>query len=228
MAQAKPKAPPDREQRDAAIAERARNVLIDAGAGTGKTTILVDRLVDVVAPQSGGRAVPISRIAAITFTRKAAGELRLRIRERLLGELSLVKPGTEREAPLREAIADLDTAYVGTIHSFADRLLRLRPVEAGLSPSYEIAEDDDALVQETFNILLQAVQNGTLAAELEGNPAANRAAEATQNVLDALDAALRAETWEGERRDYYGLDALVEGFVHYRDVQPSDLSPPAF
>ena len=79
---------PDQAERDAAVRERVRNVLIDAGAGTGKTAILVDRLVEMVAPTAGDAAVSIARIAAITFTRKAAGELRLRIRERLLEELA--------------------------------------------------------------------------------------------------------------------------------------------
>jgi ATP-dependent exoDNAse (exonuclease V) beta subunit len=219
---------PDQDQRDAAIAERKRNVLVDAGAGTGKTTILVDRLVEMVAPTGGDYAIPISRIAAITFTRKAAGELRLRIREKLLQALAEAKPGSERDAQLRDAIADLDTAYVGTIHSFADRLLRLRPVEAGLSPSYEIAEDDQALVRETFEVLFQAVQSGTLRAELESTDVADRADESTQSVLDALDAGLRAESRETEWHVDYGLDALVEGFIRFRDIAPPDLPPAAF
>ena len=126
---------PDQPHRDAAVAERGRNVLVDAGAGTGKTTILVDRLVEMLAPSGGGPAVPIARIAAITFTRKAAGELRLRIRARVLEALAVADPGSVREGRLREAVAGLDTTYVGTIHSFADRLLRLHPVEASLSPS---------------------------------------------------------------------------------------------
>src|SRR5918996_1857603 len=213
MASQARKLSPDQDQRDAAIAERKRNVLVDAGAGTGKTTILVDRLVEMVAPTGGNYAIPISRIAAITFTRKAAGELRLRIREKLLQALADAKPGSERDAQLRNAIADLDTAYVGTIHSFADRLLRLRPVEAGLSPSYEIAEDDQALVRETFEVLFQAVQSGTLRAELESTDVADRADESTQNVLDALDVGLRAESRETEWHVDYGLDALVEGFI---------------
>ena len=54
MARRTRNAAPDRADRDAAIAERERNVLVDAGAGTGKTTILVDRLVEMVAPGSGG------------------------------------------------------------------------------------------------------------------------------------------------------------------------------
>jgi ATP-dependent helicase/nuclease subunit A len=228
MAQSKKKAPPDQKQREAAIRERERNVLVDAGAGTGKTTILVERLVELVAPSGEGRAIPISRIAAITFTRKAAGELRLRIRERFLGELSKAKPGTEREGQLREAVAELDTAYVGTIHSFADRLLRRRPVEAELSPSYEIAEDDQALIRETFDVLLQAVQSGTLAAELSGSPLAGRAVEATQTILNALDAGLRADSLDLEFWVRYGLDELFAAFIRYRDLPPPDLPPAEF
>ena len=119
----------DQADRDAAVMERDRNVIVDAGAGTGKTTILVNRLVEMLAPATNHPAIPIGRMAAITFTRKAAGELRLHIRERLLEELVGVQPESDRDTQLRDALAGLDTAYVGTIHSFADRLLRLRPVE---------------------------------------------------------------------------------------------------
>ena len=214
---------PDQAQRDAAVAEHHRNVLVDAGAGTGKTTILVDRLVEMLAPLGTQAAVPISRIAAITFTRKAAGDLRLRIRERLLNELADVRPGSQREAQLRDALAGLDTAYVGTIHGFADRLLRLRPVEADLSPSYEIAEDQGPLVRETLQVLLQAVESGTLVAELIGANAAARADEATRTILDALAAGLQVESRETEWKVYYGLDALVEGFIRQRDIPPPDV-----
>lgn len=163
---------PDQKARDDAVTERHRNVIVDAGAGTGKTTILVDRLVEMLAPTGPHDAVPIGRIAAITFTRKAAGELRLRIRERLLEDLAEERPDSGRAQQLRDALAGLDTAYVGTIHSFADRLLRLRPVEAALSPSYEIAEDEGPLIRETFEVLMHAVESGTLAAELMGTDAA--------------------------------------------------------
>ncbi len=228
MAAKTKKAPPDQAQRDAAIKERDRNVIVNAGAGTGKTSILVSRFVEMVAPaKSAAPAVAIPRIAAITFTRKAAGELRFRIRERLLAELASVKPDSPREGQLREALAGFDTAYVGTIHSFADRLLRLQPVKASLSPSYEIAEDDEALVHETFQVLLQAVESETLAAELEGDGAAARADEATRTILDAIAAGLQAETRETEFWVYSGLDALVKGFLRQRDVPPPFDAPPA-
>ncbi|MGH8695315.1 MAG: UvrD-helicase domain-containing protein, partial [Burkholderiales bacterium] len=219
---------PDQTQRDKAIAERARNVLIDAGAGTGKTTILVDRLVEMVAPASGAPEIPIERMAAITFTRKAAGELRLRIRERLLEELAEPALSVERDVHLRAALAGLDTAYVGTIHSFADRLLRLRPVEAQLSPSYEIAEDDETLVRETFEVLLHAVQSGTLAAELTGTGAEGRAEEVTRTLLFALAVGLPAESRDTGWQVLHGLDGLVRGFIGERDVPPPDVEPAPF
>ncbi len=147
-----------------------------ASAGTGKTRRLTSRLLELYF----GGAAP-ERVLASTFTRKAAGELRLRIRERLLEELARRDLTPARDGQLREAVGGLDTAHVGTIHSFADRLLRLRPVEADLSPTYEIAEDTDALVAETVDVLLHAVQSGTLAAELDGTPAAARAEEATRS-----------------------------------------------
>jgi ATP-dependent helicase/nuclease subunit A len=216
---------PDQEQRDRAVVERDRNVLIDAGAGTGKTTILVDRLVRMIAPPDGALGVPIDRLAAITFTRKAAGELRLRIRERLLEELAAANLSADRRERLHAAVGGLDTAYVGTIHSFADRLLRLQPLEARLSPGYEIAEDDSALAHETYETLLHAIQAGTLADELAGAAAAARADEATRAVLFALNAGLRAESYEREWDTLYGLDALVGGFIGLRDVPPEE--PPA-
>ncbi|HXH81539.1 MAG TPA: UvrD-helicase domain-containing protein, partial [Candidatus Tectomicrobia bacterium] len=221
-------AAPDQAQRDAAVAERRRNVLIDAGAGTGKTTILVERLVRMLAPPDGSPAVSIDRIVAITFTRKAAGELRLRIRERLLAGLASAHPGSPTEAQLRHALAGLDTAWVGTVHSFADRLLRLRPVEAALSPSYEIAEDETPLVRETVSVLLQAVESDTLAGELDGTPAVARAAEATETVVNALGAGVRAESEEFEWGTRHGLDGLVAGLLAQRDVPPPDAEPAGF
>ena len=228
VARGRHKPAPDQAMRDAAIVERGRNVLVDAGAGTGKTAIIVDRLVEIAAPASGAPAVPIHRLAAITFTRKAAGELRLRIRERLLEELAEPGVGAERRSRLRDALAGLDTAHVGTIHSFADRLLRLRPVEAALSPSYEIVEDDEPLVRETFEVLLHGIENGTLAAELAGTAAAERADEVTRTVLFALGVGLPAESRETAWQTLYGLNGLVAGFVRLRDVPPPDILPAAF
>jgi ATP-dependent helicase/nuclease subunit A len=205
------------------------NVLVDAGSGTGKTTLLVNRLVEMVAP-ADDRApeVPLQRIAAVTFTRKAAGELRLRVRERLLADLARGPSATRRER-LARALAAADTAFIGTIHGFADRLLRRKPVEAGLSPSYEVVEDADALCRETFEVLLRAAEAGRLPAELEGTACPpERAEEAQAHLRCALDAEVPAETKSYAWSERHGLDSLVAGFILHRDVPPPDARPAPF
>src|SRR5439155_4811732 len=88
-------------------------------------------------------------------------------------------------------------------------------------------EDDQLLIRETFDVLLRAVQSGTLAAEVQGSAVAERAGEATQTVLDALAAGLRADSLDLEFLVRYGLDELVAGFIRFRDIPPPNLAPPA-
>ena len=213
---------PDQAQRDGAIAERRRNVIVDAGAGTGKTTLVVSRLVELVAPTDGSEPLALGRIAAVTFTRRAAGELKLRVRERLLSELAARGDGPRRRM-LLDALGVLDTAYIGTIHSFADRLLRMRPMEARLSPAYDIAEDTDALVRETFLRLVQGAETGTLADALSGHPAADLAVQTEETVLDALEAGIPSESKEGEFWTKEGLDGLVAALIGSRDVRHGEV-----
>ena len=216
---------PDQDQRDAAVRARGVNVMVDAGAGTGKTTLLVDRLVQLVAPDDDGPSLPLERVAAITFTRKAAGELKLRIRQALLEELARAGLGPLRGRRLSAALGALDTAHVGTVHAFADRLLRLRPVEAHLPPTYDVVEDDSELVAETYAVLLQAVEAGTLADELDGAIPRADAQAAQAAFVDALRAGVRAERRVLPWGEIPGLDCLVEALVRTRDVRPR--VPPA-
>jgi ATP-dependent helicase/nuclease subunit A len=222
--------PVDQDQRTAAVFERERNVVIQAGAGTGKTSTLVRRLVQLVAPDRPDcDAEPLSmrRIAAITFTRRAAGELSLRIREELLKGLTDPDVTDQRRDLLRGALAELDTAYVGTIHSFADRLLRMKPAESRLSPKYEVVDDEEELFDETYQLLLRGVEQGTLANSLAGSGVEGMADEATQTVTDALRGGIRAETREMVYTSMFGLDALVAGFIGHRDVPPVQNEAPA-
>ncbi len=210
--------PADTEARALAIAERRRNVLIDAGAGTGKTTLLVERLVELVAPHDDGPALTLERIAAITFTRRAAGELRLRVRARLIEGLSARDLSSVRRARLRGALSFVDTAYIGTIHSFADRLLRMRPSSARLDPSYEVVDDRESLVADTARLLLHGASRGTLVQRLGTTMTADAIEEAAATIVDALDVGLRAVRRETEYWIDHGLDSLVRGFVEHRDV----------
>ena len=218
-------APADAVARRLAVAERARNVVLDAGAGTGKTTILVERLIQLVAPADDGPAFAFDRIAAITFTRRAAGELRLRVRGRLIEELATEGISAERRARLRAALSTADTAYIGTIHSFADRLLRMRPSAARLSPSYEVVDDREALVAETARLLLHGAARGTLAQRLQDRVVPELLREATETIGDALQSGLRAVRRQTEFWIDHGLDSLVRGFVDHRDVDAPHPDP---
>jgi ATP-dependent helicase/nuclease subunit A len=101
-------------------------VIVEAAAGTGKTTELVARILNVLAT---GRA-HIDQIVAVTFTEKAAGELKLRIRQEL--ETARQRAGDATiHANLTDAIQRLEEAHVSTIHGFCADLLRERPVERG-------------------------------------------------------------------------------------------------
>jgi len=214
----------DDEDRARGIGERERNVIVDASAGTGKTSLVVDRLVELVAPRDGRAAIPIDRLAAITFTRKAAGELRLRTRQRLLETLATLPPEAPRAVPLRHALGGIDTAHIGTIHGFADRLLRKWPAQARLDPRYELDEHGDRLAGECFDVLVHAAETRTLEELLRGSAAAERADEAIATLLDAQRAGLRLRSLETEHWTYQGLDNLVAGFVLHRDIDTPELA----
>jgi ATP-dependent exoDNAse (exonuclease V) beta subunit len=214
------KPPPDFEERTKAIRERAQNVIVDAGAGTGKTTLLVARLLHLIAPDDDALAFPLERLAAITFTRKAAGELKLRLRDKLLYEASRADLTAVRQQRLSSALDALDTASIGTVHSFADRLLRLRPIDARLSPAYDIAEDPGPLIDEMFQ--------GLLADAAHGGGASGTEAEALETVRLFQAAGLLVHTEETEWAERLGLDAFVRDVIETRDrsVVVPDLSPP--
>lgn len=136
-----PPPPPDQAARTRALTELDTNFLVEAGAGSGKTTLLAGRMAALVV--SGVRT---SQLAAVTFTRKAAGELRERFQLAL--EIALkearAKADAERAALVQSALDGIDEAFLGTIHSFCARLLRERPLEAGLDPHFREVEPDEA------------------------------------------------------------------------------------
>jgi len=126
----------DEEARRRIEADLDTSFLVEAGAGSGKTTSLVARMIALV---ETGKA-EVRRMAAITFTNKAAAELRGRFRMKLEQRLRDAKDETTKER-LSLALRQVPEGFVGTIHAFCGRLLRERPMEAGLDP--EFAEMDE-------------------------------------------------------------------------------------
>jgi ATP-dependent helicase/nuclease subunit A len=117
------------EQQAAAIAARGQ-VFVSAGAGTGKTTVLVERFVEAVCE----RGIDVESMLVITYTERAAGELRGRIRARL------------HELGRHDLARSLDGAWISTIHGFCLRLLKSHPFAAGLDPRFRVLDDSQGRV----------------------------------------------------------------------------------
>ena len=133
------------EQQAAAIEARGQ-VFVSAGAGTGKTTVLVERFVRAVCDEG----LDVESLLVITYTERAAGELRARIRARL-GELGR-----------HDLARSLDGAWISTIHGFCLRLLKAHPFEAGIDPRFRVLDDSQGRVVrgEAFERALTAFCSG--------------------------------------------------------------------
>jgi ATP-dependent exoDNAse (exonuclease V) beta subunit len=134
------------EQRRA-IERRDGPLLVRAGAGTGKTSVLVERFVEAVVEDE----VPVEGILAITFTEKAATEMKERVRARL------VERGRRSEARAAEA------AWISTIHRFCARVLRAHALSAGIDPEYRVLDELESqrLAIDAFDRALEALLAGS-------------------------------------------------------------------
>jgi ATP-dependent exoDNAse (exonuclease V) beta subunit len=130
---------PDAEARRAIAEDLDDTLIVEAAAGTGKTTELVNRILRVLAT---GRATMVE-IVAVTFTEKAAGELKLRLREKL-EEQRAGAPTDQIRNRLELALETLEEAHVNTIHGFCAELLRERPVEARVDPLFTVLTEPQA------------------------------------------------------------------------------------
>src|SRR6266545_4226809 len=168
------------DQQSAAVEHRDRDIFLRAGAGTGKTTVLVDRFCAAALDPEGG----VERILAFTFTERAADQLRRRVREELIARAR--EASGERLEALREAQAATDRAWISTIHGFCRRLLASHPVALGLDPRFRVLDEPEAsrLAYAAFDDALEAFLG-------EGDPerprlvAALRAASLRDIVLGA-------------------------------------------
>jgi ATP-dependent helicase/nuclease subunit A len=149
------------DSQDRLLAETTwdRNVVVIAGAGTGKTTILVNRMLNLLLREP--HPLAITEIVALTFTNKAATEMKQRLRAQLL---RLTKQSDELIGTFmaryhlsaeqigeraRTALEQIEKSQIGTVHSFAAHLLRLYPLESAVDPLFQ--EDDGSQFMELFH-----------------------------------------------------------------------------
>ena len=152
--------PVDWEARSTIVERLDETLFVEASAGTGKTTSLVERVVNLIA--SG--TTTLDRIAAITFTEAAAAELRDRVRQRLEQAADDGRNDEMEQLRCRQGTADLDQASIRTLHSFASQLLYERPLEAGLPPGFETTDEIAAGIKfnEAWNAWLDEALEGSL------------------------------------------------------------------
>src|SRR5574340_191588 len=160
--------PIDDVTRELAVSEQDRNIVVTAGAGTGKTTLLVKRILHLLLGHKRFQIEesPIRKVVAMTFTEKAASDMKIR----LIGELEKIVSviggnasedekqkveeflahirdtyrvtHSEIECRARKSLEDMDKAIIGTIHSFAAYIMRLYPIESGVVPGFVVDEGD--------------------------------------------------------------------------------------
>ncbi|MCL6625657.1 MAG: helicase-exonuclease AddAB subunit AddA [Alicyclobacillus shizuokensis] len=139
-----------------AIEGRGHNLLVSAGAGSGKTSVLVERVVRRVA---GENPVDIDRLLIVTFTEAAAAEMRNRIATRLEQLLEEARSGREQGAVRRlsRQLLLLDQAQVSTLHSFCLEIVRRNFLTLGMEPSFRMLDEDEAAIlrREQFEQLLE-------------------------------------------------------------------------
>lgn len=175
-----------------AVDSRADRIVISAGAGSGKTRVLVQRFVDrVLEQEAAGRPFPIRSVLLITFTDKAAGELTERVRRAFL---DAGHPALARE---------VDNAWISTIHGFCARIVRRHALELGVDPAFAVLADPytglsrTAAFESAASVCLRTSTSADVIAELveEG------VADLRKTVLDGFD---RARS-KGARIDATGI-----------------------
>jgi ATP-dependent helicase/nuclease subunit A len=192
----------DQSARDRIMADLDRNLLVEAGAGSGKTHEMARRMARGIATG----VYQVENMSAVTFTRKAAAELRgrfqLALEQELLGNVQLAA-ASDRVARIRNALSNLERFFAGTIHSFCAHLLRERPVEAGVSPGFtELDEVADGLLRK------QSWRDFLTAAKASGDP----------TVTELRDAGIKPKD----------LDSAFETVCLYEEVEfpPGDAVRP--
>jgi ATP-dependent helicase/nuclease subunit A len=217
--------PQDLEVRRGLLADLDANLLVEAGAGSGKTSCLSARMLRLIAREQG----ELERVVAITFTRKAASEMRQRVQEGLEAAVSQgawLNAAQELEAipeawrpGLEKALNRLERLRISTVHSFCTRLLQSYPLEAGVDPDFITLEEDEeagVLGQSLRQHLAGHEQDGSLVARLnlwqveKGFAAYCRGLEPDLQLVQAQPDMFSGQQGKRElERAWQGLQALL-------------------
>ncbi len=187
---------PDAEARRAIREELHVTLVVEAAAGTGKTTELVGRILALLLTGT----TTLSRVVAVTFTEKAAGEMKLRLRSEIERARNAPRTTPIERSRLDGALEELEASHIGTIHGFCAELLRQRPVEARVDPLFETLDEEarDRLFDEAFERWFQSM----LAAPPEGVRRVLRRRNAGRDSSGPKDVLRRAGLSLVDQRDF--------------------------
>ena len=203
--------PKDQKSRDLCAVPGAYNVIVEAGAGTGKTTILIARLCYLIL----GKNIPIDKIIALTFTEKAASEIKIRLllkMQQILADIEndptaitlrarFNKTNEELQKNIQTAFELAERAQISTIHGFCLQILRRYPLEAGLAPDARV--DDGLLAQNIFDKQWSVFLEHELARD-------SRSAPAWKELLEAVHL---------DDIKNFARSLLTPGFEHYHPLK---------
>jgi ATP-dependent helicase/nuclease subunit A len=193
-------APIDQQARARARSEHGTSFVLEAGAGTGKTTLLVDRVEALV---RSGRA-RLDEIAAVTFTENAAATMKLRLRERLERARADARADEVERERAAAALEVLERSAISTIHALCGAILGERPLECGVAPGFRVADETET------DRLFQEAWEEWLADRLTGGDSV---------IVDALDYEIPLEPAIG-RYERSSLRGLARTLLEERDLEP--------
>ncbi len=193
-------APVDQEARQRARRDHATSFVLEAGAGTGKTTLLIDRIESLIL---SGHAT-LEEIAAVTFTENAATTLKLRLRERLEQARAEARGPAEERERAAGALEVIERAQVSTIHALCGAILQERPLECGVAPGFRMADE-----AETDRLFAEAWREWLDSRLVHGDPV----------LAEALDRSIPLEGVGG-----YGERTSLRGSISLKSVRVSTLA----
>ena len=230
----------------AAIQTQGRALMVEAGAGTGKTWVLVQRFLHLLETHP---TWPLESLVAITFTEKAAREMRTRLRQAIEAKAAAA-PADKRWATRRRT---LDNLQVSTIHGFCARVLRENALAAGLDPYFQVLDEEQAalLKEEALRTTLQDMAEkqhlalallttlrvwdvaGEMAAMLEKRGTLTRLFEMLEDPAALLDkwrhgvAEMQAQIWRMETAKNPDLADIMDEVLGVEIRDPADKLSPA-
>ena len=203
------------EEQNLAVMSVEKNVLVAAGAGSGKTHVLVERYVEILRRNSD---VTLANIIAVTYTRKAAAEMRSRLKGRFM---SLSQDPSEIALGLnqrwRQMMLEVDSARIGTIHSLCESILKSYPSDCGIDPQFKVLEELDIkqLLDKSIDDALREViakSQGTDTAVIGGYKLEHQLLMdfSFEDVKASLNKLIRGSTQLAQTMQLYGLSVDQE------------------